>query len=403
MADKLLIVESPAKARTLGKYLGREFAVKASVGHIRDLPKSSLGVDEASGFEPEYEISADKVKVVDELRRAARAATEVWLATDPDREGEAISWHIAELLRDLGRPLHRVEFHEITKKAVQEAISHPRDLDMDRVDAQQARRVIDRLIGYRLSPLLWDKVKRGLSAGRVQSVAFKMVCDREAEIDAFDPEEYWLVDALVAAPEPPEFRLRLTRRDGRKKRPGTADEAAAARGTIEAGPLRVDKVARKSSTQSPKPPFITSQLQQEAATPATASGAADDAARPAALRGRRPRRTWDHRPHHLHADRLRPGLGGVDRRRQGADRRALGRAGSAAHAEPLSQPLHGAGRARGDPADRRHPDPGGGGAVPRPGRPSRLPAHLAAFRGLADAPATSSTSPRSRSPSAATA
>jgi len=265
MAQKLLIVESPAKARTIGKILGTQFAVKASVGHIRDLPKSSLGVDEAAGYEPQYEVLPGKEKVVGELRRAATAAAEVYLATDPDREGEAICWHIAEVLRDLQRPLHRVEFHEITRRAVKDAIERTRTVDMNRVNAQQARRVIDRLMGYRLSPLLWQKVKRGLSAGRVQSVALKMICDREAEIGAFVAEEYWLVDALAAAAEPPEFKLRLTRRDGRKWRPGNAEEAGTARAVIERGPLTIDKVTRKTATQSPKPPFITSHLQQEAA------------------------------------------------------------------------------------------------------------------------------------------
>ncbi len=265
MAQKLLIVESPAKARTIGKILGSGFAVKASVGHVRDLPKSSLGVDEAAGFEPQYEILPAKEKIVGDLRRAAAAATEVYLATDPDREGEAICWHIAEVLRDLERPMHRVEFHEITRRAVTDALEHTRAVDMDRVNAQQARRVIDRLMGYRLSPLLWQKVKRGLSAGRVQSVALKMICDREAEIDAFVAEEYWLVDALAAASQPPEFRLRLTRREGRKWRPGSAVEAEAARAVMEGGPLAIAKVTRKTATQSPKPPFITSHLQQEAA------------------------------------------------------------------------------------------------------------------------------------------
>ncbi len=264
MAQKLLIVESPAKARTIGKILGSDYAVKASVGHIRDLPKSSLGVDEAAGYEPQYEVLPAKEKIVSDLRRAAAAAADVYLATDPDREGEAICWHIAEVLRDLERPMHRVEFHEITRRAVTEALEHVRAVDMDRVNAQQARRVIDRLMGYRLSPLLWQKVKRGLSAGRVQSVALKMICDREAAIDAFVAEEYWLVDALAAAAEPPDFRLRLVRKEGRKWRPGSAEEAETARGAIERGPLTIAKVTRKTATQSSKPPFITSHLQQEA-------------------------------------------------------------------------------------------------------------------------------------------
>ncbi len=265
MSRKLLIVESPAKARTIGKILGSDFVVKASVGHVRDLPKSTLGIDEMAGFTPQYEVLPEKQKVVADLQRAAKAADEVFLATDPDREGEAIGWHIAELLSSGDRPLHRVEFHEITKRAVLEAVANPRDIDIDRVNAQQARRVVDRLMGYRLSPLLWDKVKRGLSAGRVQSVALKMICDREAEIAAFTPEEYWLVDAAVTAGEPPDFSLRLARRDGSKWRPANADEAHAAEAAITTGPLSVSKVARRTRSQRPRPPFITSHLQQEAA------------------------------------------------------------------------------------------------------------------------------------------
>jgi DNA topoisomerase-1 len=265
MPRKLLIVESPAKARTLGKFLGSDFNVKASVGHVRDLPKSSLGVDEAAGFEPQYVVLDDKEKIVAELRRAARSAEEVYLATDPDREGEAICWHIAELLKgSVNGAVQRVEFHEITRQAVEEAIASPRSVDMDRVDAQQARRVIDRLVGYQISPLLWDKVKRGLSAGRVQSVALKMICDREAEIDAFVPEEYWTVEALVRASEAPDFVIKLAKRGQRKWRPTCEAEARHVEAAVKNGPLRVAKVVRKQRTQSPKPPFITSHLQQEA-------------------------------------------------------------------------------------------------------------------------------------------
>ncbi|HHQ49569.1 MAG TPA: type I DNA topoisomerase [Acidobacteria bacterium] len=264
MASKLLIVESPAKARTIGNYLGKEFEVRASVGHVRDLPKSKLGVDEEHDFEPDYQVLPDKKKVVEELRRAARKADEIYLATDPDREGEAISWHIAELLKDLARPMHRVEFHQITKNAVREAVAEPRELDMARVDAQQARRVVDRLMGYKISPLLWRSVRRGLSAGRVQSVALKMICDREDEIEAFTPEEYWLVDATVRAPEPPPFTVRLAKRDGKKWRPATAEEAEAVQAALKAGPLTIAKVSRRKGRQRPRAPFITSTLQQEA-------------------------------------------------------------------------------------------------------------------------------------------
>ncbi len=265
MASKLLIVESPAKARTIGKFLGKDVVVKASVGHVRDLPKSRLGVDEEDGYRPQYEILPDKKKIVEELKRAAKRAEEIYLAADPDREGEAICWHLAEILKEAGKPVHRVEFHEITRRAVREGLAHTRGLDMMRVNAQQARRVIDRLVGYRLSPLLWEKVKRGLSAGRVQSVALKMICDREAAIEAFEPEEYWLVDAVVAAASPPPFAVRLAKRDGRKWRPASEAEARAVEEAVRAAALEVTKVGRRKGTQRPRPPFITSHLQQEAA------------------------------------------------------------------------------------------------------------------------------------------
>lgn len=264
MARKLLIVESPAKARTIGKFLGRQFTVKASVGHVRDLPKNKLGVDEQAGFEPHYEVLPSKEKVVDELRRAARNADSIFVATDPDREGEAICWHIAEILGGLDVPFHRVEFNEITRQAVRAGIAHPRRIDENRVDAQQARRVIDRLVGYRLSPLLWKKVKRGLSAGRVQSVALKMICDREAEIDAFTPEEYWLVDALVNAGTPPPFPLRLTKRSGKKWRPGSRATAEEVRGALQKAELVVDDLSSRERRTRPKPPFVTSHMQQAA-------------------------------------------------------------------------------------------------------------------------------------------
>ncbi|MCP4900382.1 MAG: type I DNA topoisomerase [bacterium] len=265
MAQKLIIVESPAKARTVAKILGSGFSVKASVGHVRDLPKNTLGVDEENGFEPQYEVLPDKGKIVAELRKAAKKAEEVYLATDPDREGEAIGWHLVEVLKSCGTPIQRVEFHEITKRAVIESFESPRELDIHRVDAQQARRVIDRLVGYRLSPLLWDKVKRGLSAGRVQSVALKMICDREAEIEAFNPEEYWLVDAKVESQTPPPFVLKLTKRAGRKWRPENEEEARAVEIVLRNETLQITNLTKKISQQRPKAPFITAHLQQEAA------------------------------------------------------------------------------------------------------------------------------------------
>src|SRR5918997_5766725 len=185
MAKALVVVESPAKAKTINKYLGRDYKVVASMGHVRDLPKSKLGVDVEDGFEPSYEVIASRKKVLKELKDEAKKSTDIFIATDPDREGEAIGWHLAEELGTKRKKIHRLMFNEITKKAVQEAMKHPGAIDMKMVDAQQARRVLDRLVGYKISPILWDKVRRGLSAGRVQSVALKLVCDREREIQQF--------------------------------------------------------------------------------------------------------------------------------------------------------------------------------------------------------------------------
>ena len=200
---KLVIVESPAKAKTIEKFLGRGYAVKASLGHVRDLPKSRLGVDVEHEFEPSYVVPKEKKEFVKELAQEARNASELLLATDPDREGEAIAWHLTQAIGTRARPVkaRRIVFHEITRNAVQEALKHPRAIDGDLVNAQQARRVLDRLVGYKLSPLLWHKVKKGLSAGRVQSVAVRLVVDREREIDAFQAEEYWTVEALLRKQE----------------------------------------------------------------------------------------------------------------------------------------------------------------------------------------------------------
>ena len=197
-AKSLVIVESPAKAKTIEKYLGSGYKVTASMGHLRDLPKSKMGVDIENGFEPQYIAVRDKSELISQLKKDAKSAGTVYLATDPDREGEAISWHLKELLDLPDGKARRVTFNEITKKVVTESIQHPRDIDQDLVDAQQARRILDRIVGYKLSPLLWRKVRTGLSAGRVQSVATRMVVDREEEIKAFVCEEYWLLDALLS-------------------------------------------------------------------------------------------------------------------------------------------------------------------------------------------------------------
>src|SRR6058998_383668 len=215
----LVVVESPAKARTISRILGSNYDVKASIGHVRDLPKRDLGIQIDDGFLPKYVVPKEKARTVKEIRDAAQKAGNVYLATDPDREGEAIAWHLLEAA-DLGAlPLHRVVFHEITPEAVQEAFEHPRDIDMKLVDAQQARRVLDRLVGYRLSPFLWTKVRRGLSAGRVQSVAVRLVVEREREIQAFTQQEYWTIDAELEKPQvAPSFRARLQGHVGKRQK-----------------------------------------------------------------------------------------------------------------------------------------------------------------------------------------
>ncbi|HTE52447.1 MAG TPA: type I DNA topoisomerase [Kofleriaceae bacterium] len=261
----LVIVESPAKARTIKKYLGAGYTVKASVGHVKDLPKSRLGVDVANGFEPEYVVLRDKKKIISEIRAAAEAVEFVYLAPDPDREGEAIAWHIAEELRDINPNIQRVLFNEITRKGITEALKHPTQVDTHKTDAQQARRILDRLVGYEISPILWKKVRRGLSAGRVQSVAVRMICDREVEIGIFKPEEYWTVDADCQAGEPPPFTARIWRWDGIKAEPKTQVEADEIAVELRAGSAQVAQVERKERRRRPQPPFITSKLQQEAA------------------------------------------------------------------------------------------------------------------------------------------
>jgi DNA topoisomerase-1 len=268
MAKALVIVESPAKAKTINKYLGRDFKVIASMGHVRDLPKSKLGVDVEGGFKPEYVVLPDRQKVIKELKEAAKAADEVFVATDPDREGEAIGWHLAEELGATARKkVHRLMFNEITKKAILEAVKHPGEIDMRMVDAQQARRVLDRLVGYKISPILWDKVRRGLSAGRVQSVALKLICDRERELEAFVPEEYWHVTARLAGPEPPEFDARLVRRGDAAAKVRNDAEAKAVLADLEQAEFVVSSVLNKERRKNAVPPFITSKLQQASRFP----------------------------------------------------------------------------------------------------------------------------------------
>lgn len=267
---RLVIVESPAKAKTIGKYLGRGYTVKASMGHIRDLPKSTLGVEVDHDFAPKYLIPRDKVKVVKELKESVQAAREIILATDPDREGEAIAWHLVHATEANGKPVRRVVFHEITPDAVNEAMQHPREIDMDLVDAQQARRILDRLVGYSVSPLLWKKVKRGLSAGRVQSAALRIVVEREREIQAFVPIEYWSLDAELAkitgkAPKKGEiFRAALHRLDGKKAELKTGEQAHAVVARLNGAAYQVANVTKRETQRRPSAPFTTSTLQQEA-------------------------------------------------------------------------------------------------------------------------------------------
>jgi DNA topoisomerase-1 len=264
MPKSLIIVESPAKARTLQRYLGKNFEVKASVGHIRDLPVNRLGVDIQNNFDPQYVTIRGKTKIINELKNAAQKADEIYLAPDPDREGEAIAWHIAETLRRSKKPVHRVLFHELTKKAILAAIEKASELNRNLFEAQQARRILDRLVGYQLSPLLWDKVRRGLSAGRVQSVAVRMICDREREIEAFVPEEYWTIGVRLQGETPPPFVAQLDRVESRKIKISNETEANELSAALKQATYTVAKVEKKEKKRNPAPPFITSTLQQEA-------------------------------------------------------------------------------------------------------------------------------------------
>ena len=261
----LVVVESPAKARTIGKYLGSGYVVKASVGHVRDLPPKKIGVDLENNFEPVYEIIEGKKKVIAEIRKAARENEIVYLASDPDREGEAIAWHISEEIKGENTNLRRILINEITKKGVAAAIAAPLEIDMQKTDAQQARRILDRIVGYKISPILGRKVQWGLSAGRVQSVAVRLVCEREDEIKAFKPEEYWSVDVTCRCGEPPPFDARIWRFNGEKAEPKSADEANAIAAELAAGSAVVASVDRKERRKKAQAPFITSRLQQDAA------------------------------------------------------------------------------------------------------------------------------------------
>jgi DNA topoisomerase-1 len=262
----LVVVESPAKANTIKKYLGAGYIVKASVGHIKDLPKTNIGIDIENNFSPQYVVIDGKKKIIAEITSAAKKVEQVLLAPDPDREGEAIAWHIAEEIRSANPNIHRVMFNEITKKAITEAITHPLELDNKKFESQQARRVLDRLVGYEISPLLWTKVRRGLSAGRVQSVAVRLIVEREDEVKAFRAEEYWTVEVDVLGNSPPAFVARVVKVDGEKPELRHEGQALQALETIRGASLEVTSVERKERRKNPPAPFITSRLQQEASS-----------------------------------------------------------------------------------------------------------------------------------------
>ncbi len=260
----LVIVESPTKVRTIKKYIGNEFNVTATSGHLKDLPPRELGIDIEKGFKPKYLNIKGKSRNIKTLKDAAKGAVDVYLAPDPDREGEAIAYHTASILKKKGVNFHRVLFHELTKNGITEAIASPQELNKDRYDAQQARRILDRLVGYQISPLLWRKVQGGLSAGRVQSVAVRIICERERAIQAFDPEEYWSVTAALEGDAPPPFNAKLAKKDGKKIHIPDGKTAEAILAELSTSDFVVDKITRKTTRRNPLPPFITSKLQQEA-------------------------------------------------------------------------------------------------------------------------------------------
>jgi DNA topoisomerase I len=261
--NSLIIVESPTKVKTIRKYLGPEYDVRASVGHVKDLPKNKLGIDPEKGFEPTYLVMEAKKKVIADLKKAASKVEQILLAPDPDREGEAIAWHVAE---EIGKKkiVRRVLFNDLTHDTILDAIAHPKDLDFNLYEAQQTRRILDRLVGYQISPVLWDKVKRGLSAGRVQSVAVRIICDREAEIRAFVPEEYWNLTALLEGSNPPPFEAKLNKIDGKKAKVGNAERSAEVVASLQGASFIVSAVEKKEIKRQPPAPFTTSKLQQEA-------------------------------------------------------------------------------------------------------------------------------------------
>src|SRR6202046_1033059 len=265
MAKSLVIVESPTKAKTIGKYLGKQFVVKASLGHVKDLPKKNLSVDVEHNFEPHYEVIEGKKKLIAELKAAAKGVDSIYLAADPDREGEAICFHLQEELNGSkkGPKFYRVMFNEITANAIRKAFEKPGSVNLNLVDAQQARRILDRLVGYKISPLLWDKVRRGLSAGRVQTVALRLIVDREREIKAFEKKEYWTIDANLAASKPPTFDARFLGKGEEKVEVTNGEDAEKIRLALEQADWVVRSAEKKERRRNATPPFTTSKLQQD--------------------------------------------------------------------------------------------------------------------------------------------
>ncbi|MFZ5568834.1 MAG: type I DNA topoisomerase [Thermodesulfobacteriota bacterium] len=264
MAKPLIVVESPTKVRTIKKYIGSQYNVTATAGHVKDLPPKEIGIDIENGFKPKYITIKGKQNIIKSLKSAAANAADIYLAPDPDREGEAIAFHTADILKQQGRNFHRVLFHELTKNGITEALSHPQSLNQNKYDAQQARRILDRLVGYQISPLLWRKVQGGLSAGRVQSVAVRIICDREREIQAFEPEEYWSITAQLEGEKPPAFEAKLVKKDDRKITIPDRQNAEQILSALSSERFSVDTVVQKTIKRNPLPPFITSKLQQEA-------------------------------------------------------------------------------------------------------------------------------------------
>ena len=346
----LVIVESPAKAKTIERYLGPGYTVTASYGHVRDLPQRSLGVDLEHDFAPRYEPLKERRRELEKLAELARRANTVWLATDLDREGESIAWHIADYAGLDDERVRRVTFSEITKSAIDAAFAHPRAVNLDLVNAQQARRVIDRLVGYKLSPLVSSKIRRGLSAGRVQSVAVRLVVDREREIDAFTAEEYWTIAAeLARRGEPGRFTAELTKIDGKKARIGSEAEAREHEAALRAAEYQVASVSRTQQKKSAPPPFTTSTLQQEASRKLSFGAKRTMSVAQSLYEGdcaaRRPGRADHLHAHRLAVDGQRGGQRGPRRDRQAIRSRFRPRQ---AECIPQSQPRR-AGGPRGDP------------------------------------------------------